>query len=88
MGKHNRSLKVAVHGPALWPTPYTYIHTYLFTDLWAAALKCAGAPSCMKCSSQRLIREWHINQEIRHVVFQESFVIPPCKPVWKYVGSE
>jgi hypothetical protein len=32
--------------------------------------------------------QWHIGQEIRHVVFQESFVIPPCKPVCKYMGSE
>jgi hypothetical protein len=24
-GKHNRSLKVAVHDLVLWPTPYTYI---------------------------------------------------------------
>jgi hypothetical protein len=30
--------------------------------------------------------QWQIGQEIRHVVFQESFVIPPCKPVWKYTG--
>jgi hypothetical protein len=28
--------------------------------------------------------QWHVGQEIRHVVFQESFVIPPCKPVWMY----
>jgi hypothetical protein len=29
-GKKNRSLKVAVHGPALWPTLiHTYIHTYM-----------------------------------------------------------
>jgi hypothetical protein len=27
-GKHNRSLKVAVQVLVLWPTPYTYIHTY------------------------------------------------------------
>jgi hypothetical protein len=32
--------------------------------------------------------QWHVGQEIRHVIFQESVVIPPCKPVWKYVGSE
>jgi hypothetical protein len=32
--------------------------------------------------------QWHVGQEIRHVVFQECFVIPLCKPVWKYVGSE
>jgi hypothetical protein len=25
-GKHNSSLKVAVQGLVLWPTPYTYIH--------------------------------------------------------------
>jgi hypothetical protein len=25
--KHNRSLKVAVQGLVLWPSPYTYIHT-------------------------------------------------------------
>jgi hypothetical protein len=31
---------------------------------------------------------WHVGQEIRHIAFQESFVFPPCKPVWKYVGSE
>jgi hypothetical protein len=28
--------------------------------------------------------QWHVGQEIRHVVFQESFVIPPCKSVWMY----
>jgi hypothetical protein len=28
--------------------------------------------------------QWHVGQEIRHVVFQESFVILPCKPVWMY----
>jgi hypothetical protein len=28
--------------------------------------------------------QWHVGQEIRHVVFQKSFVIPPCKPVWMY----
>jgi hypothetical protein len=28
--------------------------------------------------------QWHVGQEIRHVVFQESFVIPPCNPVWMY----
>jgi hypothetical protein len=27
-GKHNRSLKVAVQGLVLWPTPYTYIHRH------------------------------------------------------------
>jgi hypothetical protein len=32
--------------------------------------------------------QWHVGQEIRHVVFQESFVIPPCKPIRKYLGSE
>jgi hypothetical protein len=32
--------------------------------------------------------QWHASQEIRHVVFQESFVILPWKPVWKYAGSE
>jgi hypothetical protein len=26
--------------------------------------------------------QWHVGQEIRQVVFQESFVIPPCNPVW------
>jgi hypothetical protein len=26
VGKHNRSLKVAVQGPDFWPTPSTYIH--------------------------------------------------------------
>jgi hypothetical protein len=26
-------------------------------------------------------------QEFRHF-FQESFLILPCKPVWKYVGLE
>jgi hypothetical protein len=28
--------------------------------------------------------QWHVGQEIRHLVFQESFVIPPCKPVLMY----
>jgi hypothetical protein len=28
--------------------------------------------------------QWQVGQEIRHAVFQESFVIPPCKPVWMY----
>jgi hypothetical protein len=28
--------------------------------------------------------QWHVGQVIRHVVFQESFVIPPCNPVWMY----
>jgi hypothetical protein len=28
--------------------------------------------------------QWHVGQEIRHVFFQESFVILPCKPVWMY----
>jgi hypothetical protein len=32
--------------------------------------------------------QWHVGQEIRHVVFQESFVIPPCKPVWMYGNQE
>jgi hypothetical protein len=27
----DRSLKVAVQGPVLWPTPYTYTHTYIHT---------------------------------------------------------
>jgi hypothetical protein len=31
---------------------------------------------------------WHVGQEIRHAVFQESFLVPPCKPTWKYLGSE
>jgi hypothetical protein len=30
----------------------------------------------------------HDGQEIRHVVFQGSFLITPCTPVEKYVGSE
>jgi hypothetical protein len=28
----------------------------------------------------------HADQEISHVVFQEILLIPPCKPVWNYVG--
>jgi hypothetical protein len=32
--------------------------------------------------------QWHVSQEIRHIVFQESFVIPFFKPVWMYMGSE
>jgi hypothetical protein len=28
---------------------------------------------------------WHVDQDIRHVVFQENFVIPPCKPVWNHM---
>jgi hypothetical protein len=32
--------------------------------------------------------KWHVGQEIRHAVFQESFVILPCKPVWKYMASK
>jgi hypothetical protein len=32
--------------------------------------------------------QWDVSQEVRHIVFQESFVILPCKPVWKYMGSE
>jgi hypothetical protein len=32
--------------------------------------------------------QWHVSQEVRHVVFQESYVILPCKPAWKYVGPE
>jgi hypothetical protein len=32
--------------------------------------------------------QWHVDQEISHDVFQDSFVILSCKPVWKYVGSE
>jgi hypothetical protein len=35
-------------------------HLYLSTT----RLKCAGAPSCMKCTS------WHAGQEIRRVVFR------------------
>jgi hypothetical protein len=30
--------------------------------------------------------QWHDDQEIRQADFQEIIVIPPCKPVWKYVG--
>jgi hypothetical protein len=32
--------------------------------------------------------QWHVGQEIRNVVFQKSFVISPCKTVWKHMGSE
>lgn len=32
--------------------------------------------------------QWHVSQEINPLVCQEIFGIPPCKPVWKYVGSE
>jgi hypothetical protein len=32
--------------------------------------------------------QWHVGRGIRHVVFLESFVIPPFKPVWKDVESE
>jgi hypothetical protein len=32
--------------------------------------------------------QWHVAHEIRYVVFQGSFIIPPCKHVWKNVGSE
>jgi hypothetical protein len=28
--------------------------------------------------------QWHVGQEISHVDFQESFVIPPSKPIWMY----
>jgi hypothetical protein len=30
--------------------------------------------------------QWHIGQEIRHVVFQGSFVISPHTLIWKHVG--
>jgi hypothetical protein len=29
-----------------------------------------------------------INQEARHVMFQDSFVILPHRFMWKYVGSK
>jgi hypothetical protein len=32
--------------------------------------------------------QWFIGQEVRHIIFQESFVIPPCKPVLRYMGSK
>jgi hypothetical protein len=32
--------------------------------------------------------QWYVSQEIRHVGVQEISVIPPIKPVLKYVGSE
>jgi hypothetical protein len=25
--------------------------------------------------------QWHVGQEIRHIVFQENFIIPLCKPI-------
>jgi hypothetical protein len=31
--------------------------------------------------------QWHVHQEIG-LVFEESFVILPCKDVWKYIGSQ
>jgi hypothetical protein len=31
--------------------------------------------------------QFHVGQEIWLVDFKESFLIPPCKPVWKYMGS-
>jgi hypothetical protein len=34
-GKHNRSLKVALQGPDLWPIPHaSYIHTYIQGLSW------------------------------------------------------
>jgi hypothetical protein len=48
--------------PIQWPG------NFRFRYLRATRLKCAGAPSCMKCSSRRMI-QWHVSQEIRHVVF-------------------
>jgi hypothetical protein len=35
-----------------------------------------------------VLDRWSFGQEIRHVVFQASFVILPCKPVLKYAWSE
>jgi hypothetical protein len=33
------------------------------------------------CGSSIMHEEQYTGREIGHVVFQESFVIPPCKPV-------
>jgi hypothetical protein len=32
--------------------------------------------------------QWHVGQDIMHVVLQESFVILLCMPVWEYVVSD
>jgi hypothetical protein len=29
--------------------------------------------------------QWQVGQEIGRVASQETFVIPPCNPIWKYV---
>jgi hypothetical protein len=43
-GKHNRSLKVAVQGLVLWPTPYTYTHTHTMFEFRGSPLELINLP--------------------------------------------
>jgi hypothetical protein len=59
---------------------------FQFRCLLATRLKCAGAASCMKCSSRRIISRTSVKNQA--YCFLGSSPILPCKPVLKYVGSE
>jgi hypothetical protein len=70
------------------------VHLYISTDQEPFDYVPAGRETEM-CGSAFMyaeqlstIDQWNVGQEIRHVDFQESFIIPHVKPVWEYVESQ
>jgi hypothetical protein len=61
-GKHNRSLKVAVQGLVLWPTPYTYITLHPPRDMC-----CSQNNPALECTPRMSSRHFWSDPEMRPV---------------------
>jgi hypothetical protein len=66
---------------------HLYLSTRKLSVLVAASNETEKCGTTFMHEAQFLANDqWHVGQQIRHDVFKERCVIPPCKPVWKCVG--
>jgi hypothetical protein len=67
------------------------VHPYVSTDQETFQVPAANEAEMCGSAIMHEVQfsvndQWRVCQEIGRVVFQESFVIPFCKPAWKYVA--
>jgi hypothetical protein len=67
--------------------PYLYLSTVRKVSIQVLADETGMCGFAIMNEEQFLTNDkWYVGQEIRYAIFQDTFVIPPKKPVWKYMS--